>query len=90
MAKKIKTRSNVVTNPIKIKKKKKGRKKAVSFLPWSLSPRAMVFSICCLTGVLLQLRGRGGTDVSGSTDHPLPGAWEPFDFKRGVIVCPQP
>ena len=89
MAKKLKTRSNVVTNPIKIKKKK-GRKKAVSFLPWSLFPPAIVFSICCLTEVLLQLRGRGGTGVSENTDHPLPGAWEPFVFKRGVSVCPQP
>ena len=90
MAKKLKTRSNVVTNPIKIKKKKKGRRKTLSFLPWSLSPPAMVFSICCLMRVLLQTGGRGGTDVSGSTDHPLLGAWEPFDFERGVSVCPQP
>ena len=59
----------------------------MSFLPWSLFPSAMVFSICCLMEVLLQLRGRGGTDVSENTDHPLPGAWEPFVFNRTARIA---
>lgn len=41
-------------------------------------------------GVLLQLQGRGGTDVSLGVQTILPGAWEPFDFERGECVSPTP